>query len=74
MSDRNAALVSALEDKYYVGKATETDDDEVYVATQDGTLAHMDDMCVVAHDHGFVPRGIVDSGAVRFKPRTDVNI
>lgn len=48
------------------------DQNEVYVNVQSyaqDPLAGMDDVCVIAFDHGFVPQGIIRHGAALFMPR-----
>ena len=52
------------------------DDNEVYVqltCEHSDNLVGMDDVCSVASEHGYVPCGIVESGASRFKPRSDAD-
>lgn len=47
---------------------------EVYVDVESystDALAGMDAVCAIAFDHGFVPVGIIESGAARFRPRDD---
>jgi hypothetical protein len=50
----------------------EVHNDEVYVNLGDDygeKLSGMDDLCVIAFDHDFVPQGIIPSGAARFRSR-----
>lgn len=44
-------------------------DEELYVRTWCDDPRGMDSVCAIAYDHEFVPCGITDTGAARFKPR-----
>ena len=74
VQDRLDDLAETLEDRFADSNTiVKPDDNEVYFnlnnADNRPPLAGMDDACVLAFDRGFVPRGIVDSGAVRFQLR-----
>lgn len=51
--------------------AKATGENEVYVSLKDSShpLVGMDMLCMIAFDYGWVPCGIIRSGAARFKPR-----
>jgi len=73
---RVEALAEDIEDQ--VGETVESfeeKENELYVSIEGleyQPMAGMDTICVIAYDHGFIPQGIIDSGAARFTPRTDI--
>lgn len=70
---RAEALQSALEERCHaMERSFVTDEDEVFVKTSQDNVHNVDWACLVAYDHGFVPRGFTADGAVRFKPREEL--
>jgi hypothetical protein len=70
MTLRTQALADAIEDE--LGHRLETVENhgtDVFVITDMHGTHHLDGVCAIAYDHGFVPCGITKSGAARFKPR-----
>jgi len=79
VNDRIDDLADSLEDHFAdCDTVRKYEQNEVYFEltndTDRPTLVGMDDACVIASDRGFVPRGIIDSGGVRFQLRTDVDV
>ena len=72
--DRLDDLAETLDDRFADCKTTvKPDQNEVYFSLNNADdrppLSGMDRACVLAFDRGFVPKGIIDSGAVRFQLR-----
>ncbi|AGF91262.1 hypothetical protein HAPG_00076 [Halorubrum phage GNf2] len=72
--DRLDDLAETLENRFADSNTiVKPADDEVFFTLNNADnrppLSGMDDACILAFDRGFVPRGIVDSGAVRFQLR-----
>jgi hypothetical protein len=71
MSLRTEALANAIEEELNLDRVSDCGS-EVFVSLKNPSsqpLSGMDDVCAIAYDHGFVPTGIIDTGAARFVPR-----
>ena len=67
-------LAETLEDRFADSDTiVKPDNNQVYFELNNDEnrppLSGMDDACVLAFDRGFIPRGIIKSGAVRFELR-----
>ena len=72
--DRLDDLAETLENRFADSNTTvKPEDNEVFFRLNNAEsrppLSGMDDACVLAFERGFIPRGIIDSGAVRFQLR-----